>query len=144
MQYLPNKKHARWGIKVWLLSDPTNGYLYRFYLYGGRADARSDMGKPEVVVKHLVEMVPSMTPAGHSVVTDNCFTSLRLARYMRAAGSDLSGTVRANRLGLPGEVRFQNLSGVKSGTGGKGEYCAVRGATGRPSRASVVYKGRCR
>ena len=34
-QYLPNKHHARFGTKVWLLADSEHAYLLKCYIYEG-------------------------------------------------------------------------------------------------------------
>ncbi|KAK0042849.1 piggyBac transposable element-derived protein 4 [Biomphalaria pfeifferi] len=34
-QFMANKRHARFGIKMWCLSDSANGYLCQFEIYGG-------------------------------------------------------------------------------------------------------------
>lgn len=37
-QYLPNKKHHRWGIKVWMLCDSVVSYCLGFFVYRGKRD----------------------------------------------------------------------------------------------------------
>ncbi|KAI8509504.1 hypothetical protein Bbelb_133520 [Branchiostoma belcheri] len=38
-QFMPNKRHSRFGMKLWCLSDSTNGYLYHFKVYKGARGA---------------------------------------------------------------------------------------------------------
>ena len=38
-QYMPNKHHHRWGLKLWCLCESSSGYTWNFYMYGGADDA---------------------------------------------------------------------------------------------------------
>jgi hypothetical protein len=36
MQYLPNKHHHRWGVKLWVLCEAATGYTVHFDVYRGK------------------------------------------------------------------------------------------------------------
>ncbi|KAL8563930.1 hypothetical protein ACOMHN_059360 [Nucella lapillus] len=69
---MPNKHHARFGVKLWCVADPTNGYLSTFE-------------------------VPELGASG----LDNFFTSPALFRDLYAQHTTATGTARSNRKGLP-------------------------------------------
>ncbi|KAK0039718.1 piggyBac transposable element-derived protein 4 [Biomphalaria pfeifferi] len=71
-QFMPNKRHARFGIKMWCLSDSANSYLCQFQIYEGSQGRRIGNGKS--------------------------YTHELIIRLMTAAAT---GTVRSNRKGLP-------------------------------------------
>ena len=54
LHYLPNKRHARWGVKLWCLSEASTGYLYRFILLGGRLAVDRDENKPSMAIRRLL------------------------------------------------------------------------------------------
>lgn len=41
MQYLPNKHHHRWGIKLWMLCDSVSKYCVAFFVYRGAKDVEN-------------------------------------------------------------------------------------------------------
>ncbi|KAK0063074.1 piggyBac transposable element-derived protein 4 [Biomphalaria pfeifferi] len=71
-QFMPNKRHARCGIKMWCLSDSANGYLCQFEIYEGSQGRRIGNGRS--------------------------YTHELIIRLMTASAT---GTVRSNRKGLP-------------------------------------------
>ncbi|KOC60256.1 hypothetical protein WH47_09225 [Habropoda laboriosa] len=44
-QYVPNKKHHKWGIKFWMICDSISNYCLGFYCYQG---AKSSDDKEEI------------------------------------------------------------------------------------------------
>ncbi|CAL7946850.1 unnamed protein product [Xylocopa violacea] len=49
-QYLPNKKHHKWGIKFWMICDSISNYCLGFYCYQG---AKSNDDKNEIKTNGL-------------------------------------------------------------------------------------------
>ena len=80
LQYLPKKPH-KWGMKVWVLADATNGYTWGWKLYTGKEDGRTEMGLAHRVVLELVDDV-RLQQKGYVVVrttstlVQGCFTNL--------------------------------------------------------------------
>jgi hypothetical protein len=105
MQYLPNKRHHRWGIKFWMLCDSITNYCLAFYIYRG---AKSPVDKTEIVQKGLGHTVVTKLLAmgnylskGYHIFIDNFFTSVPLAKYLYSVGTYITGTIRRNRKFIP-------------------------------------------
>ena len=82
-QFMPLKKYSKWGVKMWCLSEAKTGYLYRFLILGGRLAKSKEENKPSYAVLQLLRMEPSIIKNGHSLATDNFFTSPALAAEVR-------------------------------------------------------------
>ena len=54
-QYM-QAKPTKYGIKVWMRSDPTNGYTNEFQIYTGEVEGRREVGLAERVVCDLANM----------------------------------------------------------------------------------------
>ena len=105
-QYLPNKHHARWGTKVWLLADSSTAYVLKCYIYeGAKYDPTSGIaGTGYDVVVRLMEMA-DLCDRGHHLFTDNLFTTYAVATYLLERNIFLTGTMRCNQLwNLPEEI----------------------------------------
>ncbi|KAK0053275.1 piggyBac transposable element-derived protein 4 [Biomphalaria pfeifferi] len=62
-QFMPNKRHARFGIKMWCLSDSANGYLCQFEISEGSQGRRIGNGRSythELIIR-LMTAAESMT-----------------------------------------------------------------------------------
>ncbi|KAL8623690.1 hypothetical protein ACOMHN_004755 [Nucella lapillus] len=102
-QYMPNKHHVRFGVKLWCVADPTNGYLSTFEVYKGGHNPEDTTG-PEGVTYHLVMRLLEtcrFLNLGHHLGLDNFFTSPALFRDLYAQHTTATGTARSNRKGLP-------------------------------------------
>ena len=79
IQYLPNKRHARFGVKKFELCDSVTGYVQHIELYSGR-DFQLDFDEPQAiaVVKHLLGRC-SLLHKGYHLCTDNFYTKVSLA-----------------------------------------------------------------
>ena len=68
-QYMKNKL-TKWGIKVFVLSDATNGYVYRTQIYTGKnLESTIEAGLSSRV---LLELMTDLE--GHQLYTDNYYT----------------------------------------------------------------------
>ncbi|CAL7933000.1 unnamed protein product [Xylocopa violacea] len=108
-QYLPNKKHYKWGIKFWMLADAVSHYCLSFFCYRGAKDQRDqreikEKGLAQVVVDKLLSM-SNYIMKGYHVTFDNFFTSIALARSPYKKNTFLSGTKRSNRKHLPSQLK---------------------------------------
>ena len=97
-KYMPIKP-SKWGLKGWVLAGSDSGYAYNWKLYTGKEYDRAAVGLGWSVVVSLTECLP----AGHCVYYDNFFSSGELALANKGLGS--CGTVRANRRGLPIQLK---------------------------------------
>lgn len=96
-QYLPNKRHARFGVKLWMLVDSASKYCMQFFVYRGkRYDPVPPEGQGFDVVTRLLRVCNLLNRAYH-IVVDNFFTSVKLAEHLYEFGTYLTGTIRRNR-----------------------------------------------
>ncbi|XP_054260166.1 piggyBac transposable element-derived protein 4-like [Macrosteles quadrilineatus] len=93
IQYMPNKRHARFGIKKFEICDSATGYLLHTALYSGK-DFLSD-GDDPFTQKVIFEMMNQTRLLGkhHHVFTDNFYTKLPLAEALLRNDTYLTGTV---------------------------------------------------
>ncbi|CAL1532412.1 unnamed protein product, partial [Lymnaea stagnalis] len=93
IQYMPNKRHARFGIKKYQLCD-SNGYVFHIEMYSGKDfDIRHDEAQ--------AFGVSNLLNKGYHLFTDNFYTKPKLAEYLYQNKTLLTGTVRANSKGMP-------------------------------------------
>ena len=97
-QYMKDKP-TKWGIKVFVLSDASNGYVYRFQIYAGKSmDQGVEVGLCSRVVLELME---GLEDHGFELYTDNYYTSPQLFLTLYKKGVNCCGTARTNRKGFP-------------------------------------------
>lgn len=99
-QYVPTKRH-RFGIKLFVLCDCQTGYVVDFLVYTGAAtniDENPALGISGSVVATL--LAPYLGK-GHSLFTDNWYTSPQLCQYLFEHKTGACGTVRQNRKKMP-------------------------------------------
>ena len=91
-QYIPGKAH-KYGIKMYKLAA-TNGYTWNYLIYTGKQDPMAGLGHAETVVMSLLD---GLSGCYRTVVADNFFTSIPLAKRLLAHDTYLIGTLRSNR-----------------------------------------------
>ena len=114
-QYMKDKP-IKWGIKVFVLSDATNGYVYRLQIYAGKnndlaVSSASEFGLCSRVVLELLAGLESTNP---KVFKDNYYTSPRLFLELYNKGVNACGTARADRKYYPKQLAV-NGSIVEAG-----------------------------
>ncbi|RUA04709.1 MAG: hypothetical protein DSY43_05900, partial [Gammaproteobacteria bacterium] len=97
-QYMPAKP-TKYGIKVWMAADSSNGFVLDFNFYLGKeAGPALIHGLGYRVVTKLIQ--PFMN-RNHHIFFDNYFTSTRLMEHLESQQTFACGTVRINRKGIP-------------------------------------------
>lgn len=101
-QYMPNKHHARLGIKVWCVCDVKTGYTCSFEIHEGktRSPVNNNIGTTHTTVIRLLSQA-GLCNKGHKVGFDNFFSSPALFFDLHHCAITATGTVRENRVGLP-------------------------------------------
>ena len=95
------------------------GYSYDFKIYYGKqSDFKTDKSRAATVPlskseEIVVSMLGELIGCGRHVITDNWYTSLRLAEYLLTQKTHLSGIVKANR-GPPQIIKDQKLTKKES------------------------------
>lgn len=110
IQYMPNKRHCRFGIKKFELCDSSTSYVYHVVLYSGRDFDVGDgeQGQGFSVVQHLLQQ-SDLLNKGYHLVTDNFYTRVALAQYLLEQRTLLTGTVRLNSVGFPKDFETHNV-----------------------------------
>jgi hypothetical protein len=112
-QYI-KEKPIKQGYKVWVLADASTGYVYNFEVYSGKSVKRQvPLGE------HVVwSLTRGLSIKFHYVYFDNFFTSpfLVLVERLLENGIYYTGTLRANRRGIPSEI-IPEMSSSDSGAG---------------------------
>lgn len=107
-QYLPNKHHHRWGIKLWMMCDSVTNYCLGFFCYKGKKDVLSDDEKDKsLAYRVVVKLLESgqLLNKGYHLFVDNFFMSVPLAKYLFSKGTYMTGTIRRNRVGIPDRIK---------------------------------------
>ena len=103
-QYIRSKR-ARFSVKVFALCD-TSGYYWSASFYTGRPanplPHTAQLGSTGAIVVHLMG---ELLGKGYHVYLDNWYTSLDLATYLKVNTTGMCGTMRANRRGIPNELK---------------------------------------
>ena len=98
--YVKNKP-VKWGFKSYTLCDSSTAYNCNFEMYTGEDLAVSEHGLHDLVMRL---MAPYLNQ-GYQLFTDNYYTSYVLATSLINNGTELVGTVRANRRGFPDRLK---------------------------------------
>lgn len=106
IQYMPKKKHCRFGIKKFELCDSKTSYVYNVSLYSGR-DFLADGNDPfthKVIMNEL--SLCKLLGKGYHVFTDNWYTKLPLAKELLSKKTYLTGTVNKNTRDLSKQAKL--------------------------------------
>jgi hypothetical protein len=98
-QYNPSKAH-KYGIKIYKLCS-LNGFVWSFRIYSGQDPRTDGLDKPGSVV---ISLGKELLNEGRLFVTDNYYTSIPLALYLKDHNTDLCGTLRKNRKDISKDV----------------------------------------
>ena len=96
-QYMP-KKPTKWGVKVFAICDVQTSYCLDFEIYTGHVPGQDETGMTRAVVNNLIAAYEHQ---GYIVYTDNFYTSPALAKDLNGKDTQLVGTLRSNRQGVP-------------------------------------------
>lgn len=101
-QYIKTKRH-RFGIKLYVICDCETGYILHFIVYIGKGTYNPDeniagLGASGNIVAML--MNPYLNK-GHSLYTDNFYSSPILSNFLHEHNTNSCGTVRINRQHMP-------------------------------------------
>ena len=104
-QYIPGKAH-KYGIKMYKLAA-INGYTWNYIIYTGKQESMAGVGHAQAVV---IKLLDDLDGCYRTVVADNYFTSIFLAKYLLDHDTYLIGTLRRNRVGSGSAVFEDDLS----------------------------------
>ncbi|KAL2079792.1 hypothetical protein ACEWY4_025536 [Coilia grayii] len=97
-QYIRNKP-TKWGIKLYVMADSSNGYTVDFSIYTGKNLDSSPQGLSYDAVMDLVQ--PAFLGTGYHIYVDNFYTSPKLFGALADLKFGACGTYREGRKGCP-------------------------------------------
>ena len=98
--YIPTKP-GKYGVKIWCLADSNTSYLCNAQIYTGKVGNKTEENQGERIVRELSD---PFLDKGRTITTDNFFTTMSLAKYLRSRKTGLIGTVRKARRFLPTRI----------------------------------------
>ncbi|XP_050293711.1 piggyBac transposable element-derived protein 4-like [Anthonomus grandis grandis] len=101
-QFIKSKRH-RFGVKLFVLCDCETGIVLDFIVYLGKATSENlgpneDLGISGAVVTKLMDQYLNK---GHSLFTDNYYSSPALSTFLFKSNTNSCGTVRPHRKHMP-------------------------------------------
>ena len=102
-QYIKDKP-TKYGIKLWVLADSSNGYTIDFNIYIGRAAGRdvSEHGLGYDVVMRLMEPYFNQ---GYHLYLDSFYSSVTLMKHLFEKGVPATGTILETRRSFPANLK---------------------------------------
>ncbi|XP_064179982.1 activating transcription factor 7-interacting protein 1 isoform X1 [Anguilla rostrata] len=97
-QYM-KEKPIKWGFKLFVLCDSSNGYTVDFAVYTGKSSFQTGQGLSYNTVMSLVKR--AFLGSGYHVYMDNFYTSPKLFRDLYRQNFGACGTYRDNRKEYP-------------------------------------------
>ena len=117
-QYIKDKP-TKWGIKLWVLADSSNGYTIDFNVYIGKAAGR-DVSVNGLGYDVVVRLMHNFFNQGYHLYIDNFYTSTALVKYLFQQGVPTTGTIRENSRGFPANMKngtqWSKASNVQRGS----------------------------
>jgi hypothetical protein len=117
VQYIPSKR-KRFGIKFFELCESQTGYVWNFICYTGASTLYPNVSQDiPVTEKVVLSLAHELLNKGYTLYMDNFYNSVDLTEKLLLNKTDVVGTMRLNRKGIPIELKNKKLK--------KGEYHAV-------------------
>lgn len=99
-QYIRTKRH-RFGIKLFVLCDCETGYVLDYIVYTGSQTEIDNIVELGVTGSVVTTLMKPYLNKGHTLFTDNYYTSPTLSVYLHERKTNSCGTVRQNRKFMP-------------------------------------------
>jgi hypothetical protein len=93
-------KPVKWGLKVWVLADSSNGYTVDFNVYIGK-DAASETSENGLGYDVVMKLMQPYLGQGYHLYLDNFYTSTKLLKDLFLHATPSTGTVKLSRKGFP-------------------------------------------
>ena len=102
MTQFQKMKPVKWGVKLFVMADSSNGYTSAFNIYCGKSRFHSGKGLGYDSVMALIDKAKLGT--GYHLYVDNWYTSPQLFRDLLRKGIGACGTYRDDRVGVPKSI----------------------------------------
>jgi hypothetical protein len=134
-------KAARYGIKIYVVTDAATAYVLRVIIYTGKSTYHQepDMQQKMKTVQVLERLLEDFTGTHRTVYVDRFYTSVELLKSLAEKNIYVTGTMLANR--IPQKLRIAKASRkYKAMRRGDSVKCRLRFRTkaGQQSEAGLV------
>ncbi len=102
-QYIKGKP-TKWGIKLWVLADSSNGYTVDFDVYIGKA-AGQRASANGLGFDVVVQLMQRFLNQGYHLFVDNFYTSVTLFKHLFTKGVHATGTIMETRRDFPPSLK---------------------------------------
>lgn len=100
-QFIPSKRH-RFGVKFFILCDCETGYILNFIIYcGAGSDILEEAANVGISGNIVLTLMKKYLNNGHTLYTDNWYTSPNLHNLLWSQKTNACGTVKQNRKNMP-------------------------------------------
>ena len=100
-QYMYIKdKPTKWGIKLWVLADNSNGYTVDFDVYIGRA-AGQNVSENGLGYDVVLKLMQRFLEQAYHLFVDNFYTSVTPFKILFTEGVPATGTIMETRRDFP-------------------------------------------
>lgn len=131
-QYIPSKR-ARFGIKLFQLCESESGYIWNSCIYTGKGTVfDDDYNHLGVSTKSVMTLLHDLKGQGYCLTTDNYYTSPELAEILISNRTDICGTLRPNRKGLPSQLKSSSVKKGEIIAFQKGKMCVMKWKDKKP------------
>ena len=105
--YIPLKR-AKIGLKSYVLSESTTGYIWNSFLYTGKGTQMPDeWSQYGLATASVMTLLQPLLGQGYCVIMDNFYNSPQLFDLLVQHQTDAYGTLRPNRRNLP--IDYKNM-----------------------------------
>ncbi|XP_065652095.1 piggyBac transposable element-derived protein 4-like [Hydra vulgaris] len=95
-------KRARFGQKSFVLCDAATGYIWNVIIYTGADTLGIDNCDEDYHASEIIlSLLDGLLDLGHCIYIDNWYTSIEICKILKQRSTDLIGTIRRDRKGLP-------------------------------------------
>ncbi|CAL1272717.1 unnamed protein product [Larinioides sclopetarius] len=131
-QYIPNKR-ARFGLKLFQLCESESGYIWNSCIYTVKGTVfHEDYNHFGVSTKSVMTLLHDLKGKGYCLTTDNYYTSPELAELLINSKTDICGTLRQNRKGLPALLKSSSVKNGEIIAFQKGKMCVMKWKDKKP------------
>ena len=102
-QYIKDKP-TKWGIKLWVIADSSNGYTIDFDIYIGKAAGR-DVSANGLGYDVVMKLMQPYLNQGYHLFVDNFYTSVTLFKTLFTLGVPATGTIIETRRNFPAALK---------------------------------------
>lgn len=103
------QKPAKYGLKIMVMTDAHNAYMYNAYLYTGKGSdgytLSADDKKLLIPSQAVVRLAKDIFGSHRNITCDNWFVSVELAQVLLKNGLTLVGTMKKNKPQIPPEFQ---------------------------------------